>query len=656
MSSSLTARTALGTTVPRVIVPVGAFLAGFGPVAVLGFNGGGYAVSVVAGYGVVLWWLLLVGILSGALPRPAPSRFGQVALGAAVLLALWGAISLGWSASSERGLTEVVRLIVFAGSLLLGLVTVAAGHVRHLAGGVLCALVGLVAAGVLSRLQPDLFSGSQDVGIALGLPERLSWPLNYWNGMGALSALTIALALGVAVRSKSTVASALSAASIPLAALCLVMTLSRGGVAAATAGVLAAVLLVAPRLITLRTVVAPAVGSAVLIAAMLQSGPIRDAVGGQAQADAGANLLPLIVLVVLGVALTQAGWQTADRAHWTPRAPRLSPIPTRAAWALAGALAVAIAVGAIASDRGQRAWADFKNPDVTALEEQSGSVSRLAAANGSGRYEEWTGALHAFREHPLGGIGLGSWESWWSPRREFSPAVRNAHSEPLEVAAELGLPGLGLLALIVLAPVSAGLGAAVRRARERPYAPVVTPALAAFVVAISIDWAWQLSALPVAAALLAAAAVGTRRDTAPEASPARGGLRGFATLAAVTVAAVASIGVLAIAMVAPAGVDRSRAAAATGALPKARAEARDASRAAPFSLSAAMQRSLVAERSDDLTAAATAARTATTIEPRNWRPWMVLARIEAKRDRPRAAVAAYRRAKALNPRSRLVAP
>ena len=663
MSSVVPLRSALGATVPRLALPVGGFLAGVGPVAILGFSGGGYAVSVVAGYGVVLWWLLLVGILSGALPRPHPTAAGLATLGAAAGLSVFGAISLGWSGSSERGLTEVVRFIAFGGSLLLGMVAVAGGQARALVGGVLTGLVLLAAAGVLSRLQPDLFDGSQVIAEQLNVRERLSWPLNYWNGMGALGALALPLGVAVAVRARSVWSSALAVAGLPIVAVCLVMTLSRGGIAAAAVGLATVLVVVAPRPVALRTMLAPAVGSAVLVAAMLDTPEVRDAVGGSAQSSAGADLIPLAVLVVVGVTLVQAGWHLADQAHWTPRAPRSDRRTAIAATGAAVVLAVVVALSVGAPARVSQAWTDFKDPDVSALNAKSGSVDRLSAVNGAGRYEEWSGAVRAFRENPVGGIGLGGWDSWWSPRRVTSPPVRNAHSEPLEIAAELGVLGIALLGILVLSPLGAALRQAVRRRPVRPTAAVVAPTMAAFVVSICVDWSWQLSAIPVAVALLAAAAVSRERHDADSVddglAPTRQGLgrhRTFASLVGIAVLAVASIGTLAVAMIAPTGVERSSVAESSGALGRAADEARTTTNAAPFALTPVLQQALVLERSGDLAGAAAAARDATRVEPRNWRPWLVLARIEATRDRPKAAVEAYRRAKALNPRSRLVTP
>lgn len=77
----------------------------------------------------------------------------------------------------------------------------------------------------------------------------------------------------------------------------------------------------------------------------------------------------------------------------------------------------------------------------------------------SGRFDGWQTALWMAREHPLTGVGHGAYRPEFVAAklalldrgRAFSPhqaqvVFANAHSEPLEVAADLGLPGLAALA------------------------------------------------------------------------------------------------------------------------------------------------------------------------------------------------------------------
>ncbi|WP_210494603.1 O-antigen ligase family protein [Patulibacter sp. SYSU D01012] len=636
----------------RLTSPVAAFLAGAAPVVLLGFSRGGYPVEVVAGYGVALWWLLLVGFLTDALPRPRPTTAGWAALAAVTGLALWGGLSLTRSDDPERGLTEVVRLIVAGGTLLLGMSAVRAGQARALAGGVLAGLTTVVGAAALSRLQPDLFPQATETARFLETArQRVSWPLNYWNAIAASGAMGLPLAVSLAARARHAWTSAVAVACIPTLAVGTIFTLSRTGIAASVVGLLLCVLCVAPRPVVLRTMLAPGIAAAAVLLIATRSDALTDVVGGQAQTDAGRSALVVLLVATLGAALVQAGWTSADQAHWTPVMRR--PRRTVTATAVAVVAVVAVVIGAaLGGGPVERAWERFKSPDVTTVASQRDSSERLGSISGNGRYQIWTRAIAAVEHAPLRGVGIGGWESWWN-RDRTTGFVRNAHSEPLEIAAETGIPGLLLLAVLLGAPL-AGAGRQVARpARRQRTGVLVLPSFVAFLLALSVDWNWQIGAVMVAGMTLAAAAIGSRADRTTRRAP-RG--RRIATTVAVSAVSVAAIATLATALVAPQAVDASRQAASRGALGVAAAEAARGEAAAPFAASPALQRALVLERTGSLDDAAAAARTAAARAPRDWRPWFVLARIETARDRPTAAVEAFRRARRLNPDSSLLRP
>ncbi|HEX3730042.1 MAG TPA: hypothetical protein VHV47_09570, partial [Opitutaceae bacterium] len=54
----------------------------FGVVAFLGIDGGGYDQLVHSQVGIAVWWVLLLGVLVGALPRLLPTRLALLAVGA----------------------------------------------------------------------------------------------------------------------------------------------------------------------------------------------------------------------------------------------------------------------------------------------------------------------------------------------------------------------------------------------------------------------------------------------------------------------------------------------------------------------------------------------------------------------------------------------
>jgi hypothetical protein len=643
-------------TLARLVPPSAAVLAGAGPVVLLGFSQGGYPVHVVAGYGVALWWLLLAGILTRAIPRPQPTGLGSLALGAVVLLALWGLVSLSWSADPERGLTEVSRAVVVGGSLLLGMSAVRVEQGRALAAGVLVGLSVVVGAAVLSRLIPTLAPAAAETASFLpSTRTRLSWPLNYWNTIAAAAAIAIPLALSLATRTRNPWLSGLAVMPIPVLALGLAYTLSRGGILALAVGLLAAVVLTSPRPVLLRTMVAPAIASAIVLKIGLGSDALTDVLGSVAQTDAGRRVLVVAALACAGLFLVQSGLASADGARWTPRIPRSS----RRTFLVAAVLVVVVgsvgAVSAGAPDRLAEGWDRFRAPLTETGTDGANTVDRLGSISSNGRYEMWTAATEAFEAHPIRGVGLGSWESWWNPRRGDTGFVRNAHSQVFELLAETGLIGALLFVVLLGAPLVAAVGAAIRRRTKLPDATVVGPPLAAFTVGVVIDWHWQVTTLAVAALTLSAVAL-SRAGSKPETTglAARRRWRTAVQAVALAVVALGSIAVLAVALVAPQAVDASRQAAARGDLPAAAQAADDAAAALSFAASPLLQRAVVAEQAGDLRAALDAATEATRRTPEDWRPWFVVARVATASGDHARAVRAFRQARRLNPRSSLL--
>jgi O-antigen ligase len=139
-------------------------------------------------------------------------------------------------------------------------------------------------------------------------------------------------------------------------------------------------------------------------------------------------------------------------------------------------------------------------------------------------------ALETFAEHPLAGIGSGSFRVAWLQKRSFAEPVRDAHSLELETAAELGLVGLAALAAF-LAGLGAGAVAAVRRAG--PAAAGATAALAVWALHSAVDWDWEMPALSLVALVLGAwlltvpapAPVAIRREPATPARAEAAGAR-----------------------------------------------------------------------------------------------------------------------------------
>jgi hypothetical protein len=204
----------------------------------LAIDGGGYDLVVSSQVAIVLWWIVLVGAIWGLLPAARPSRLGWAGIAMFGGFGLWTAIASTWSLSSDLSLQELSRVTCYLGVLVLAL----AIHrdreraVRHTVSGVATAVVLVAALALASRLDPGLFSASQQTSSFLpGTQGRLGWPLNYWNALAALMAVGLPLLFAVATSARTLRVQAAAAAAIPAVALCSYLTFSRGGAIAIAA-------------------------------------------------------------------------------------------------------------------------------------------------------------------------------------------------------------------------------------------------------------------------------------------------------------------------------------------------------------------------------------------------------------------------------------
>jgi hypothetical protein len=254
-------------------------------------------------------------------------------------------------------------------------------------------------------------------------------------------------------------------------------------------------------------------------------------------------------------------------------------------------------------------------------------------------------ALDALRANPGTGTGPGTYEFTWLRETTIGGTVLDAHSLYLELGSEAGVPGLVLGVGFVLALLSAGWALLRLDAPTRLLVAGVLAAICAFAFSAAVDWVWELSVIPIAVVLLAAAAFASARVGEADARrPARMGSR-----VAIAVAALVPIALLTVVLAATSSIQESRASARGGSIPAALQHAVDAHAVDPAAATPLLQSALVREYGGDIGGAAADAREATRREPSNWRTWLVRSRLEARTGDAKASVDAFRRARALNP-------
>ena len=259
-----------------------------------------------------------------------------------------------------------------------------------------------------SGAAPDYFEG-----------RLLYQPLGYANGMGALAAMGVALALGISCHARSTGARTIAAGSLVPLVGSLWFSASRGAVTALAIGLAAMIALDPARRRFLATVVV--VGPLPMLAVWLGS---RSQVGNS-HAESGVVAHSGHVVAIVMVLLTLCAAVVAYALLRDEHLARLS----RLAVVLATVAGVAVLT-------------------FVAIKGSAGTLGD--------RPTYWRAAITDTRAHPLIGSGAGSFQAVWLRYRTTTVSVLNAHNLYLETLAELGPLGLALLlgALLVPLPVA----------------------------------------------------------------------------------------------------------------------------------------------------------------------------------------------------------
>lgn len=613
------------------VVAVAAFAGALALVLLYALRGGGsYDPVSFQQNGLVVWWLLAVGIAVGLLPRTRPSPLVMAFLGALLAYAAWVTLSLLWTSSSELTTTEAARVLGYLGVAAL----ISASLDRHswrpaAAGlGVGGFVVCIVAVG--SRLIPSLFGHDQIDAVLHS--DRLTVPFGYWNSVGAWGAMSAVIGVSWSAHDRSRVRRAVALGLVPVAITTTYLTYSRTGIAALALAVLLVMVLSRNRFTSLLHVLAAAGGAALTILAVRASPQIAHSTG---TAGAGRVLGALAIAVTLGgVVAALTGGIGVDRL----RLPRRVARPTLGIAAAVLLIAAAVFGPPAATD----VWHSFTHERPP--ESSANPTARLVSLSGT-RYLIWKVSIQAFDSRPLEGTGAGTTRFYWDQHAPESESIRDAHNIWVQNLGELGLPGLILIVGVMVAALAVGLQVRrrARRSASRGIAAALVASLVIYLLAASVDWMWESTAITVLA-LAGIAALGARLGRARP--RVKVPLRVVMAALALAAGAAQLPGLLSTG-----AIRRSQSAEAASRPNEALAWARAAVDAEPWSASAYEQLGLVWESAGQFTAAAQNLRRAIAREPQNYVHWLLLARVETERGRLRVALGAYDRARQLFPRA-----
>jgi hypothetical protein len=583
----------------------------------------GYAVGAIA-----IWVAVMAGYLARALPLRRVGSPAVLAGGCLAAAALLSAVSIAWATDQGQAFEQAVRASAFLGLFTLAACTASLRGREQWIAGLTVGLVAVALLSVLSWLQPGLLGERLEE-----VPGRLSYPLGYWNAVGALLALAAVLLAYAGARAPERRLRIAATAAMPVPVLGIWLTTSGGAIAAVVVGL---GILVATGVKRGRQAITCAVGLAGGAAAIVASLPMDALDAGLTNAEARSEGDWLSLILIGVVVATGAVALVVERGVGRPlRLPR--PLATGLAiLALAG-----VVVGVVLADPPER-FQQFKEPPSSSSElVQAGGG---ADVSGNGRWQLWEEAVDAFGSAPLAGIGAGGYEDYWAQHAPIAFFARNPHSLPLQEFAELGLPG-GMLVLGFAAAV--GIAAVQRLRHDRAGdAGVLLAVVASASVTAAIDWSWQFPAVIgpplVAAGLLTAAAPGRRASVRDSYA------LGVASLA---VAWICVIGA-GLVLLTELKLSQSRRAEQRGEIEEAIARAKEARTVQPWSSRPYATLAALERDRGDLSAALDYVAEAEKRDSEDWHLVSVEAVLLFERGDRSAGQEAFERARALNPRAR----
>lgn len=618
---------------PRFIRSIVAPIVVGGVLFLVALDGGSYSLESRSTLAVAVWWLILLGIVGGFF-RNRLSR-AQALTGMLLLaFAAWSGLSAFWADSPERAVLDLGRNLLYAGLFVLLVAAVPRARLPAWTAGIGIGIAAVGALALCGRLFPGLTPAGQLPEFIPRAQTRLYYPLNYWNALAALLAIGLPVLLSFATTARSAVTRAAAVGVVPALSAAIYLTSSRGGSAAAVAGIAVWIVLTSRRWAAVGTLLIALTGSWAAVVVVRARPELVDVAQGPLAESQGRSAAVLLLVVCLGTGAASAiGWLMLVGRFRPPR--RVG----RAAALATGAGLIALVVSADPLTR----FEEFKQPSSSSTRTGGYVETHLLSVHGNGRWQHWTAAIDEFQESPVVGRGAGSYEAWWAEHGSLPVFVTEAHSLYLEVLGELGIVGFILLVGALLL----GAGAAVRLAAQEPDPARARSAgllggFAAFAVAAGVDWMWEVPAVTGAGLACLALAL---------ASPPAARRPGRARLAAMPLALAAIVLVAAPALSAG-RLDASRAAFVRGDLRAAAAAAHDARRLSPWAASPFLQLALIDEQRE-LGAARRRIGEALERDPSDWRLWLVAARLHVKAGAIREGRVALARARELNPRSPL---
>jgi hypothetical protein len=487
------------------------------------------------------WAALTLVVLALALARGETAPVPRAALalpGALAALAAWALASIAWAPYRQGALVDADRYLYYAAVCALCLVCLTRPALRRAAITAVAAAAAVIAVVLVARLlaEEDPASLFQD--------GRLAGTIAYPGGTAAAVAIgfwpLVALA---SLRGAPALARIAAGAGGGLVLAVIIATQARASLWSLVLSTLAFAVLCPTPLRSAALVAAPA------LAVGLLWDDLNAAYRVGAADVAAVRTVGWAALAVAAAGALAAGAVVVGEGRIRPGARARRALVAGAAVLAAAALAGAAAGAVAATDGHPVRWAE-RQWDAFTTRQAAPPVGTRFFSLATDRYDLWRVAVLGLEREPFTGHGGGSFSQLYQEERRSGQQAHQAHGEPLEVAATLGVPGLVVYVVALALPLAAALR--LRRAAGRDderradalRAAALGGALAYFAVHSSVDWIWHLAAAALPFLVLASVAVGSLPARRPdERRPARWPLAaaGLAIVAALMLVVPASI-------------------------------------------------------------------------------------------------------------------
>src|SRR5215203_4262462 len=447
----------------------------------------------VGGLAVLSAAVGLALVLLGVLAFPKLDGFGVAFLALLGWFVLWNGLSIVWSLQPDRSWEYFNRGIVYFAFALLGVLVGAAStrSVHAVALGLLGLLGAVVLWALLGKVIPNLVPDGERIA-------RLREPLDYWNALALVGAMTLPLALWAAVRREHPWLLRVGSVVLAFAAAVVVLlTYSRGGVVVALLAPAAYIALTRKRVEAAAALAVAVVPAAVLcLWAFQQPGLVEDGQPYDERLREGLWFaIGLLVAGAVVAGLAYLGVTHEDR--WRSQVSvRLSRRHLAALVVVPLALVVLLFLVADPIDRARDSYREFTNPVTSA----GTGPERLRDFGSNSRWTWWGEAWQLWEDNAIAGTGAGTFSLARRPLRTNTTVATEPHNLALQFLSETGLIGF-LLAAGAGVAAAFGIVRTLRRLTEAEAAAGVALAVVAlaYLAHAVIDYDWDFVGVLVAA-------------------------------------------------------------------------------------------------------------------------------------------------------------